>query len=191
MAVRAISEAVVIAVISTTACATSKAASRRPYVPPPHYCSEGLPAPEAARSASDDSQPGRLENDPSVKDYVRRLKEAARAIWIPKVERLGYQKDPRGRCLCSQRRAVVEFTIDRSGSILPSRIVRSSQVRFVDQSALETMNEIGQVKDPPTSIFGDQPTVKLAFGFVLALDQRFEPRSCDPLANPHESILRY
>jgi TonB family protein len=128
-------------------------------------------------------------SDPSLKEYGQRLTKTVRPVWFSKVERLALDKDPQGRCLCSPRRAVVEFTIDRSGSILACHIVQSSEVGFVDQSALEAMNEVGQVKDPPASIFGDQPSAKMAIGFTLALDERFESWSCDRLRNPHESIL--
>ena len=116
---------------------------------------------------------------PDVKEYIDRLKDAVGRVWTPKAEHLMKEKDPDALCVCSDRRTVVEFTLDRSGSFSDVHVVKSSRVGFLDRLAVEAMREVGKVNDPPPSLFGDgEVTASLGFGFVLGIQGQLRPKSC-------------
>jgi TonB family protein len=113
-----------------------------------------------------------------VKKYVDRIKQTVGRIWKAKIEKATAEADPKGRCLCSDRRTIVEFTVDRSGAIRDVVVTHSSGVTFLDRVSVEAFNEVRQVEGPPPAIFGEKATAVMGFGFTLGLGRGARSTSC-------------
>ena len=161
----------VLAIVGAIGCASTR------KIAAPASCSEELPPPDRGRATAPTAQAeashsllsSSVLNLEDVKKYIDRFKQSVRRAWEPKAESVMAQKDPRGRCLCSDRRTVVKFTLDRSGAIHDVVVVQSSRLAFLDRVAVEALNEVRQVDGPPTPIFGQGDRARMSFGFVLGL----------------------
>lgn len=73
--------------------------------------------------------------------------------------------------------SVVGYTIDRSGALTESWIVRSSGDQALDSRALASFHKAAPLPQPPAGIFGVDPTASLSEAFVFATDGSFKLQS--------------
>jgi len=100
--------------------------------------------------------------------YLNRVKETVARIWEPSVQEEVAKHDPSGRMYSyKDRRTLVEFTLDRSGSVKEVRVQESSGVTYLDQVAVDAFRRAERFPNPPPGLFDATGTARIGFGFVL------------------------
>lgn len=73
--------------------------------------------------------------------------------------------------------SVVGYTIDRTGKLVESWIVRSSGDHALDQRALVSFQKAAPLPQPPATLFGVEPTAHLSEAFVFLADGTYKLQS--------------
>lgn len=101
---------------------------------------------------------------PEEQTWFEVVRAAVSPGWASRVEAGVKENDPRG-CKYSEvdRRVVVEFAVDAHGAITGVRLLRSSDVAYLDRAALIVFRAAAPLPPPPASMI-DKP---LQFTFTL------------------------
>jgi TonB family protein len=106
-----------------------------------------------------------------------RLKGQVGQTWVPMVYDAVFKNDPDG-CKFStvDRRTVLEFQVDRAGTITDVKVAKSSGVEYLDRVAVDAMVRIGRMAPPPEPDLFKAEVARLTF--ALNLQRRLVPEEC-------------
>jgi TonB family protein len=96
------------------------------------------------------------------------LKSQVGSIWQPMVYAAALANDPTGcRFSTVDRRTVLEFHVDRGGTITDVKVAKSSGVEYLDRVAVDAMGRIGRMNPPPEPDLFHADVVRLPFALTL------------------------
>ncbi|MBS2022843.1 MAG: TonB family protein [Deltaproteobacteria bacterium] len=100
--------------------------------------------------------------------YLNRVKETVGRIWTSDVQEVSARRDPTGAVhMYTDRRTVVEFTLDRSGEIRDVKVSSSSGVDYLDRVAVDAFKKAERFPNPPAGLLGTEGQITLPFAFTL------------------------
>ena len=99
--------------------------------------------------------------------FVNAVKAAIAKIWVPQVEAAACENDPDGtRWSTVDRRTVISYVVDGTGTIVETQLVTSSGADYLDAVALQAPKGL-RVGKPPEPLLGENGTATLSFAFTL------------------------
>jgi TonB family protein len=98
--------------------------------------------------------------------YFNRIRESVGNSWRPNKEIS--RRDPDGSLyFFKDRLTVLSVTLDDKGGLKDVRVVRSSNVDFLDRIAVEAFEKAQPFTNPPTGLVNAQGEIKYVLGFEV------------------------
>ena len=98
--------------------------------------------------------------------YFNRIRESVGNAWKP-VKEIDRRDPDRSLYLFKDRLTVLSVTLDEKGGLKDVKVVRSSNVDFLDRVAVEAFEQAQPFSNPPAGLVNAQGEIRYVLGFEV------------------------